>query len=413
MNNKALITTVNVSKIDGADRILKGITNVGSFEVVVGVDTRDGELGIYFPADTKLSEEYAKANDLVRRVDENGKHSGGFFESNLRVRCQTFRKQRSEGYWAPLNSLAFTKADVSLLKEGDFLDEINGVKLCQKYITPATVRARSGSGSAKVQKRGETPMFKKHFDTPQLRTNWQNIQVGARVIITLKSHGSSARQSVALEDRKLNWFEKTLRFFGVKIQEKEWKHLIGSRNVIIEKDAFREKVAEKLRLKLRKNETVYYEILGYQDENTPIMGRYSVTDKDLKKKYGDEVVFHYGCSPGEFKIQVYRITFTNEDGYVHELSWNQVKNRCEELGVDHVLELHKPFIWDGNTDHLKKIVEECTEGPDPIGLTYPREGCVLRIEYGGHMHLYKHKGFEYRVLEGLVKESDVNIEDMS
>ena len=38
----------------------------------MGLEYKDGDIGVYFPVDGKLSEEFCRVNDLVRRKDENG-----------------------------------------------------------------------------------------------------------------------------------------------------------------------------------------------------------------------------------------------------------------------------------------------------------------------------------------------------
>lgn len=46
---------------------------------------------------------------------------------------------------------------------------------------------------------------------------------------------------------------------------------------------------------------MFYEIVGYVNETTPIMGSVSnskVKDKEFTKKFGKETTFSYGCQPG-------------------------------------------------------------------------------------------------------------------
>ena len=50
-----------------------------------------------------------------------------------------------------------------------------------------------------------------------------------------------------------------------------------------------------------------------------------------------------------------------------------------------------------------KVVEEFYDGPDPIGKTHVREGVVVRIINRAKFTAYKHKGFAFKVLEGLIK----------
>src|SRR5690606_26291120 len=86
-----------------ADRLV--CTNIYGNNVIVGKDTKIGDLGLYFPLEAQLGVEYAKANDLIRRKDENGKPAGGMFDDNRRVRAQTFRGEKSMGFFIPIESL--------------------------------------------------------------------------------------------------------------------------------------------------------------------------------------------------------------------------------------------------------------------------------------------------------------------
>ena len=45
------------------------------------------------------------------------------------------------------------------------------------------------------------------------------------------------------------------------------------------------------------------------------------------------------------------------------------------------------------------------DGPDPIGKTHIREGVVVRILNKPKFCAYKHKNYNFKVLEGIIKES--------
>ena len=55
-----------------ADRLQ--IATIFGASVIVGLDVKIGDLGVYFPIDLQLSEEYCVQNNLVRKKDENGIH---------------------------------------------------------------------------------------------------------------------------------------------------------------------------------------------------------------------------------------------------------------------------------------------------------------------------------------------------
>lgn len=392
--------------------------DVLGYQVVVGLDVPDDTLGIFFPEGLQLSEEYANANDLIRRKNpETGAYEGGFFEQNRRVRCQKFRKEKSEGFWSELRSLEFA-GDTSKLKENDQLTEFNGVPLCYKYVTAATT---SAGGKNRRSQRGATTMFKKHFDTEQLRFNYDRLEAGQLISISLKIHGTSQRIGYVLDENQLSWWKRWINKVAPIFPTSSWKYLIGSRNVILKgqpgqyhSEEFRIRACEPFVDKLHKGETVFYEVVGYEAVGTPIMGTVSTThlkDKEITKTYGPQVTYTYGCKNGEFDIYVYRITQTNEDGHTIDLGWNDIKTRCEQLGIKHVPELRPIRVFDGDIDGLKLEITELTaDGPDLIDPSHPKEGIVLRVDSAFNMRCYKQKTFQFGVIEGYIKEDQAYID---
>lgn len=413
----AIIAPIRTFKHPNADRLQLG--NVLGYQVVIGLDVQDGDVGIFFPEGVQLSEEYAKANDLVRRKDADGKAAGGFFEDTRRVRCQKFRGQRSEGYWAPLTSLTFT-GYAGIPQAGEQLEELNGVPLCNKYITPATRNARNGQSGH----RRETLMFRAHKDTDQFQYNIGSIESRDLLVFTLKMHGTSQRTGHVLDPVELPWWKRFVNgvFKAAVYPTKAWTYLVGTRNVILKMQLgldcsnggahdwhFRQRAAEMFAGKLHKGETVYYEVVGYEKLGVPIMSRH-LADGEIKAQYGREITYHYGCGEGECAVYVYRITMTNEDGITIELPWRQVKNRCSELGIRHVPELTEPFHYCGDPEKLRALAQQLANVADPVGLTHPCEGVCIRVEGNQRTRIFKHKSFTFGVLEGYIKD-DANYVD--
>lgn len=112
----------NTRKHPNADRI-KLATVLGN-QVVIGLEHRDGEVGIFFPVDGQLSEQFCTAHDLVRRKDPvTGENVGGFFNKNRKVRAQKFRGQISEGGWGILKHKSFEFLFLEgVVKEKDVID---------------------------------------------------------------------------------------------------------------------------------------------------------------------------------------------------------------------------------------------------------------------------------------------------
>ena len=67
------------------------------------------------------------------------------------------------------------------------------------------------------------------------------------------------------------------------------------------------------------------------------------------------------------------------------------------------------LIWKLNEetagDFVKKIAEDFYDGTDPIGKTHIREGVVVRIINRPKFTAYKHKNFNFKVLEGIIKDT--------
>jgi hypothetical protein len=178
---------------------------------------------------------------------------------------------------------------------------------------------------------------------------------------------------------------------------------------------------------LRKGETVYLEIVGYESENTPIMPSVDTTkmgDKEFTKEYsnmGDKkhMVYSYGCSSAQQDFYVYRMTMTNVDGQSVDYSWDDVVKRCNEIGVKHVpeiirfrraeLEVNDPTLVDDRNfeDKITEVVDIYSKGKSIVDNTHIKEGVCVRLESGLVPRIYKHKSFEFKVLEGIVKDSGV------
>jgi hypothetical protein len=403
---QAVITPITTSKHPNADRLQLG--NCCGFQVVTSLEAQNGQLGAFFPCDGRLSDKMLDANNLR-------KSQGGYFDDNGRVRAQSFRKVKSEGIWLPLSSLAWTGVDPASLTAGQLFTELNGQEVCEKYFTPATLRA---IGSKTKVKRGETPWFRKQPDTPQLRFVIDQIPDGSLIYFTEKLHGTSGRFGYARETNP--WWRKLLR-----LPEKvEWRKLVGSKNVILsdkpgggyyEDETFRFKVKD---LPIYKGETLYYEIVGSTTTGQLIMPMVTIKDPELKKLYGSQMQYTYGSYPGESPIYVYRITRTNEDGFVTELSWPQVKGRCAELGIKHCPEINTPRIKSedqigalATTAGIQWVADNLLEGPSLLDKSHIREGICLRIEQpDGRITFAKHKSFTFKVLEGIIKD-DANYVD--
>ena len=86
----AIVTAITVRPHPNADRLLLG--NVAGHQVVVGLGTVNGDLGVFFPTDGALSAWMCAANDLFSEsaCQKLGLANTvyGYFSANGRVRSQ-------------------------------------------------------------------------------------------------------------------------------------------------------------------------------------------------------------------------------------------------------------------------------------------------------------------------------------
>lgn len=421
MAYSAYITRIKeVRKHSNADRLQIG-TCFGN-NVIVSMETKEGELGVYFPVDGKLSMPYAEKNNLLRIKNEDGTNSGGYLDPDKRhITALKLRGEKSDGLFMPLKSLEFfTK--IESLREGDVITTLNGTLICEKYI-PNGQKAKQTVSIGKKKKKGKPavkfPTFEEHIDTAQLAYNQSAFKPGDVCSITLKIHGTSARTARLIKEEPkkipsfIHWFFNLL---NVPMEKKSYDYVSGTRRVTLTdfnggfygNDEFRKKYHDFFVGKLQKGEEVFYEISGWVNETTSIMPvcNTSLTkDKEFIRMWGDKMRFTYGCEPGENQIHVYRMTMTNEDGDVVEYYPAQIKLRCEQMGVNVVPEFER-FIFTTWEDLMDRV-NSYLDGADPIGKNHIKEGVVVRIENRTNFAVYKHKGFYFKVLEGIAKAEAV------
>lgn len=421
MGYNAYITRIKtIRKHSNADRLQ--VTTVFGNDVIVGLDVKENDLMVYFPTDGRLNIEYCKNNKLLREKDSEGNNVGGYMdESKCHVTTIKLRGERSDGLLMPLSSLeSFT--DINTLKEGDTIDILNGVLICEKYIPRSNKKQSESTVKNKKKKTNKIiyPFFEEHIDTSQLAYNTQQFKEGDLCYITLKMHGTSQRTAYTLKEENKNYpylIYKALKLFKFnQKQKKTWEYISGTRRTILKNfnggyygnDDFRKNWHDFFMGKLCKGEEVFYEVVGYTQGSQTIMPECSnkkTNDKTFIKQYGDTTRFTYGCDIGQNDIYVYRMTMSNEDGSIVEYPWHLVKLRCEQMGVKCVPEFNK-FIFT-NTEDLMERVNIFCDGVDPVGKTHIREGVVVRVDNKEKFTAFKHKNFNFKVLEGIIKADDV------
>jgi hypothetical protein len=439
------ITTLkNVRPHPNADRMLLG--DCFGNTVCVGLNSAEGEIGLYLPSDGQVSEEFGKQNNLLRLYDAEG-HAvpgGGYLDPVKRnIKAISLRGVKSDGIFLPIACLAYTGVNLDELNVGDTINVVNGHDICTKYI-PRRSKPRGGVKERNVKpKTPVAPLFTEHVDTEQLAYNLDAFKAGDEIEITLKMHGTSQRTGYlpVLKGYKRSLLDRILRREGTPVYD--WGYVSGTRRTILENydggfygsNEFRETHSKFFEGKLHKGEAVYYEVVGYTDTGAPIMAT-GDTPKEYVKQYGKKMEFSYGCSPiGEGEpecywdeektepamvpiipisdIYVYRMTMTNEDGNVVEYTPDFMRYRCEQMGVKTVPVFARvilpcaEYFDDEHTvgNYVMAMAEQYYDGPDPIGKTHTREGVVVRIINRPKFAAYKHKNWLFKCVEGIVKDT--------
>jgi len=412
------ITTLKeIRKHSNADRL--NCTTVFGNNVIIDLSYQEGQRVVFFPSDGQLSEEFANDNNLIRKKDENGNNVGGYLDPNKRnITALKLRGEKSEGLVLPIEVLS-KYSDISTLKDGDRITVLDGHEICKKYIPRTNHRRNHSNNYSKNQKELKEvvsyPFFVEHKDTAQLVYCQSAFKPGDICYITLKMHGTSARTANAIQVTTKKRPKILRKLFHLKNKEVvEYAPVSGTRRVTLRdyeggyygSNAFRHKYHDMFKEKLPKGMEVFYEIVGWVDGERTIMGRVSnkkVKDKEFVKLYGDETIFSYGCNVGENDCFVYRMTMTNPDGYVVEIPWEQVQIECEKMGVKCVPTFEK-FIYTTWEDLMERV-EKYYDGADPVGGTHVREGVVVRIDNRESFTAYKHKNFNFKLIEGIIKDT--------
>ena len=405
-----------------ADKLKIAIVNFQ--RVITSIDAEPG-LYVFFPAGSCLSTKFLGETNSFRdetlNIDNTKK---GMFDKNARVRAIRLRGEQSEGYIVPIKVLEdFSGLNLSD-SGGQTFDTLGEDLLVKKHVPSGK---QQGLGGNKKQPTGFDRLVdgqvRLHTDTTNFRNNYKMFSLDEEVSITYKFHGTSGWISNVLTKKKPTLSSKLLKFFGVYVNDKVYDIIYGSRKVIKNRyieDSKEEKpklkvdvweeAAEKFKLaeKLPKGYTLYYEIVGY------LPGTSSMIQKD----------YDYGLAVGDFKVYVYRITFTNTDGHVFDLNTKDCLKFCRYYDLDFV-----PLLFNGTLleygisrnipvyENVEAIVEQLQKEYNEKDCyicknKVPEEGIVIRRENEYTFQAFKLKSFRFLELE--TKEADaelVNIED--
>jgi hypothetical protein len=405
-------------ELDNCDSVQHA--NIFGNLVIVSKNIKEGDIGIYFPVECKLSDEFLKNNNLYRHNEKNiNIEKKGYFEDNGRIKAAKFRGHISNGFFIELESLSFIEKDIeNKLNIGDEFNNINGINICDKYVIRTNIpRERNGKKAVKAKRESRIVdgQFRFHYDTAQLGKNIHILKPDDIISITGKIHGTSAVVGNLLTKKRLNIFEKLLKYFGVNIVDTEYGMIYSSRKVIKNEyfdnrngDGFYDcdvwlQTANNIYPYLKQGMTVYYEIVGYTENGQAIQKDYD-----------------YSCNIGENKTYIYRITYTGNDGNVYEFSAKQVQDWCKNNGFLAVPEYYYGYAKDlfknieksetWNEDFLEALKEKYLEKDCVLCRNnVPDEGIVLRIE-NPNTEAFKLKSF--RFLQKETKDLDQGVVSM-
>lgn len=427
-------------KIEGLDNLVK--VDIFGNSCLISKDSDPEDLYVYFPAESCLSKDFLSKNNLYRESQLNyNTEEKGFFELNGRVKAIKLRGVISTGFVTPISSLMplFSEGDVhyvvSQLREGLEFNEIEGVEICRKYVPKGSSESNP---SVKADKQTKTNnklkdllvpnQFRFHSETSHLAKHLNSFKDGSQVIvITDKWHGSSCILSKVLIHKDLKWYEKLLNKLGGKIPNKEYGYVGSSGKPKSNLPKFILHADETEKFKSHTGDFYSSNIWKQAFED------YKHTVEDGISIYSELVGFtkdggaiqkgyDYGCGPGEYKMVVYRITYTKPDGNVIEFSWQQIKDYCKKYELQHVPEFFFGSLsqW-GNTDKedfVEKFFETLQsnynmEKMDKYCVNkVPSEGIVVRIDGKSSFEAYKLKAKLFLKKESEDLDSgDVNVED--
>jgi len=372
-----VVRLVAINELENCDNVVG--TPLFGYQSIVGKATQVGDIGIMFPPEVQLSDEFCRQNNLYRHPEKNlSVEAKGYLEDNRRVKAMKFRGHMSNCLFMPLASVAWAGVEPKDLAEGMVFDTLNGKEICRKYV----VKHVNQPGLPGSRTRGKTKKFQRvdalhipeHMDSENYFRNSHHIPADTEVIVTQKIHGTSVRIANTFVKRQLNWKERLAERFGVKVQQYEHDYVFASRRVIKDEnnaggfygshDVWTE-AGEKLRHLLPVGCVVYGEIIGYTSDGGEIQKGYT-----------------YDCAPGAHRMLVYRVAMVNEQGFLVDLSWDLVKEFCAARGLHYV-----PELWRGPHENFdvnewldRRFVDMGHEGPIPTKKGQVDEGVCVRVD---------------------------------
>lgn len=394
------------------------ITTMFGNDCVVGIDSKLGDVFIYFPLECQISSKLLSyANLFSDPVSNRDGKSRGYFSNKSngrRVKAVKLRGERSAGFLMSIDTFAgWLNCDKSKFNDfiGTEFDFIDDELVCNKYIPSFQKSQTQNEARAKVDKKDSIVkrllpnQFRFHYSTANLGRNAHVLNPEDIISISEKLHGQNFVASNILTKPILNWKDKVAKFLGVKVIDKQYQFIYSSRAVVkshrdgsIGDDQWGIH-AKDLENKLPPGYTVYGELVGF----TP-------SGNGIQKNYD------YKCDPFTSKLKIFRITYTDPIGEFLELSVFDIQRFCEKYNIETV-----PYHFvgkagdlfpcldedtDWNNEFLKALEKEYLDKKCPLCKhTVWNEGIVLAIESKTTRPVFKYKSFNFTMAESTARDS--------
>jgi len=416
-----IVKLKNLRKHENADCLQ--IATIDFQSVITGLDAKEGDIYCYFPVECQIDLEFLAHTNSFRHAEKNkDKEKVGFFEDKGRVKAMKLRGEKSMGYIVPIAVLEEFFGDKLAGEVGREFDTIGEKLVVKKYVIPCKNFGGIGrQGRSPKISRLVDKQVRLHVDTENLRKNAFKIKPENKITISYKIHGTSFWVGNLLVKRKLNLLYKFLRLVGAKVIDTEYDYIYGSRKVVKNEFETREKnhfydvdiwgeIKDEIKDVIPRGYTLYGECVGYTKGGKEI-----------------QVGYDYGCSEGEKKNQIYRITFTNVDGVVSDLSSLQVEEFCNAVGLKcvHIFyngvagEMYKDIstadIEKWQEDFVIRLEKDYNDKDCFMCVNkVPEEGIVLRKETFFTFEAYKLKSFRFLSYESdLLDKGEVDMESVN
>ncbi len=429
-----VIKLPNKIPVKGLDNLVE--VNVQGNSCLIGKDSPENELYLFFPAECEISDAFLKMNNLYRHetlnIDPTQK---GFFEDNRRVKAIKFRGIISSGFVIPISSLfnlseikfSLDQIDNKTIKSlpiGSEFNEIDGVEICKKYVKRRNP-GKTGFDNprtSRIESIIDSKQAPEHMDTAHLMKNIHKLTINTPIKITYKLHGTSARTFYTLAKRKLSWKDRIAKFFGVKVIEEQYEYVAASRRQLksvgfeelpdknhyyTDGDLWSEWAKNNLEGKLHKGEAVYYEIIGKTYTGQEIQGGYS---------------YNYDKPTG----YIYRISNINPQGIEVDLTDEQMEQRAYDLciatapyffkgTVRQFIEKYKPGSIKSDSDDVAPLIEDIfynqlLDKPSIFDNKVVEEGFCVRVDGYPKPQIFKIKSKIFLANE--TKALDKEVVDM-